>query len=240
MPDLNETYPFAATPRLNFGVAYYPEHWPEETLPEDIRLMVEAGFSVVRLAEFAWSTMEASAGTFNFDWLDRAIGLLAERGILTVLGTPTAAPPAWLIQSYPDALAVDESGRRVQFGNRCHYCVNSPDFHTAAKRIVKAMAERYGETRMLLAGRSIMNTTGVYCDRCRDLFQQYLKEKYGSLDDVNEHWATRYWSETYSAWEQIPIPIGPHNPGLMLEFKHFVTDSYRKFQKMQLDILRSY
>jgi beta-galactosidase len=239
MPNPNETNSFATSPRLNLGTAYYPEHWPEQRWPEDIRLMHAAGLTVVRMAEFAWSTMEPSVGKFDFAWLERAIGLLADKGIASVLGTPTAAPPAWLVQKYPDLLAVDESGRRVQFGNRCHYCVNSPEFHAAAQHIVEAMAKRFGKNAHVI-GWQIDNEYNrvCYCERCRGLFQQYLKEKFDSLDTLNEHWATRYWSETYSAWEQIPLPIGYHNPGLMLEFKHFITASYRKFQKMQLDILR--
>jgi len=191
------------------------------------------------MAEFAWSTLEPSVGEFNFDWLERVIGLLAAEGIATVLGTPTATPPAWLVQIHPDVLAIDEGGRRVQFGNRCHYCVNSPQFHIASRRIVKAMAKRFGKNPHVI-GWQIDNEYNriCYCDRCRKLFQEFLKDKFGSLELLNEHWATRYWSETYSDWEQIPIPIGPHNPGLMLEFKHFITESYRKFQKIQLDILR--
>ena len=241
MPDPNETKSVTTSPHLNFGTAYYPEHWPEERWPEDIRLMQAAGFTVVRMAEFAWSTMEPSAGEFDFDWLERAIGLLAEKGISSVLGTPTAAPPAWLVQKYPDLLAVDENGQRVQFGNRCHFCVNSPEFHAAAQHIVEAMAKRFGENANII-GWQIDNEYNCvcYCGCCQGLFQQYLKEKFGSLDTLNDHWATRYWSETYSAWEQIPLPIGYHNPGLMLEFKHFITGSYCKFQKMQLDILRQY
>ena len=58
-----------------YGADYYPEHWPEERWPEDARLMREAGFNVVRLAEFAWSKMEPSEGQYDFDWLDRAISL---------------------------------------------------------------------------------------------------------------------------------------------------------------------
>jgi len=231
--------PSPASARLHLGAAYYPEHWPEERWPQDIRLMREAGLTVARLAEFAWSTLEPAEGEFHFDWLDRAISALASAGIATVLGTPTAAPPAWLVQQYPDLLALDESGRRVQFGNRCHYCVNSPEFHRATRRIVSAMAERLGSNPNVIGWQLGNEYNRVcYCDRCRDLFQRYLAEKFGSLDALNHHWATRYWSQTYSAWEQIPIPIGPHNPGLMLEFKHFVTDSYRKFQRLQLDVLR--
>ena len=136
--------------QIHLGAAYYPEHWPEERWPEDIRLMQEAGFTVVRMAEFAWSTLEPAAGEFNFVWLDKAIDLLAEAGIASVLGTPTAAPPAWLIQQYPDILPVNEQGQRVQFGNRTHFCVNSPEHHTAVQRIVTAMGEHFGPNENII------------------------------------------------------------------------------------------
>ena len=232
---------FYSSSRIHLGAAYYPEHWSEEEWLEDIRLMQEAGFTVVRMGEFAWSSLEPAAGEFRLDWLDKVIQLLASAGIVTVLGTPTAGPPAWLVQQYPDLLAVDEHGQRVQFGNRCHYCVNSPEFHIAVHRIVKAMAERYGPNPNVIGWQFDNEYHRVcYCDRCRGLFQQFLREKYQSLEALNEHWSTAYWSQTYSVWEQIPIPIGPHSPGLMLEFKHFITDSYRKFQRLQVENLRPY
>lgn len=231
--------PFSSASRLHLGASYYPEHWPETRWPEDIRLMQEAGFTVVRVGEFAWSSFEPSAGEFRLDWLERVIDQLSAAGIATVLGTPTAGPPAWLAAQHPDFLAVDEYGRRAQIGNRCHYCVNSPDFHDATARIVKALAERFGPNSNVI-GWQIDNEFHrvCFCDRCRRLFQDFLRARFGSLDALNEHWSTGYWSQTYSAWEQIPIPIGLHNPGLMLEFKHFITESYRKFQRLQVDILR--
>jgi beta-galactosidase len=227
------------TQKLYFGAAYYPEHWPEERWSEDIHLMQEAGMNVVRMAEFAWSTMEPSAGKFNFSWLEQAIEKLSAAGIVSVLGTPTAAPPAWLVEMHPDILAVDENGRRVQFGNRCHYCVNSPELYDATLRIVHAMGKYFGSNPNVI-GWQIDNEYNrvCFCDRCRSLFQQFLTNKYGSLETLNQRWTTAYWSQTYSAWEQIPLPIGPHNPALMLEFKHFITASYRKFQQLQLEALR--
>jgi beta-galactosidase len=225
--------------RLHLGAAYYPEHWPEERWPEDVRLMQEAGFTVARMGEFAWSTFEPTEGEFQFDWLDRAIDLLAEAGIVSVLGTPTAAPPAWLTHAHPDTLAVDEYGRRAQHGNRCHYCVNSTEYHEATRRIVGALAAHFGPNPNVI-GWQIDNEFNriCYCDHCRARFQAYLAERFGSLNALNERWTTAYWSQTYSAWEQIPIPIGNHNPGLMLAFRQFVTESYRQFQKLQIDILR--
>lgn len=225
--------------RLWVGAAYYPEHWPESRWAEDIRLMKEAGFNVVRMAEFAWSTLEPSAGKFEFGWLDRAIDALAAAGIEVVLGTPTAAPPAWLMSQYPDSLALNEHGQRVQFGNRCHYCVTSPEFHQATRRIVAAMAGHFGPNPHVIGWQLDNEYNRVCtCDRCRGLFQQYLVGHYGTLDALNQAWSTAYWSQTYSAWEQIPIPIGGHNPGLMLEFKRFTTQNYVNFQRVQLDVLR--
>jgi len=228
-----------AVSKLHLGASYYPEHWPEERWPEDIRLMKEAGFTVARMGEFAWSTLEPAAGEFHFDWLDRAIDLLAAAGMDTVLGTPTAAPPPWLTQSYPDMLAVTELGQRVQIGNRCHYCVTSPDLHSATERLVGAMAEHFGPNPNVIGWQFDNEFHRVcYCERCQKLFQDFLRERYGTLDNLNARWSTAYWSQTYSAWEQIPIPIGLHNPGLMLEFKHFNTESYRKYQHFQIEVLK--
>lgn len=224
---------------LHIGAAYYPEHWKSEQWLNDIRLMQELGISVVRMGEFAWSSLEPSAGNFQFEWLDQAISLLALHNIRTVLGTPTAAPPAWLVSEHPEILATNEEGKKVQFGNRCHYCVNSSAFHEATARLVKAMAEHFGSNPNVI-GWQIDNEFNriCYCEHCHSLFQEYLKERYKTLDELNRRWTTAYWSQTYSDWKQIPIPIGPHNPGLMLEWKRFVTQSYRKFQKLQIDLLK--
>ena len=104
----------ATAPRL--GVCYYPEHWPEERWTTDARMMREAGLSLVRIGEFAWSRLEPKSGDYQFDWLDRAIETLAAEGLKIVLGTPTATPPKWLVDSMPDMLALDTYGRPRRFG----------------------------------------------------------------------------------------------------------------------------
>ncbi len=232
---------FKSESRLHLGSSYYPEHWPADRWPEDIRLMQEAGFSVARLGEFAWSSMEPSQGDLQLDWLEDAIDQLAAAGIETVLGTPTAAPPTWLVSQHPDLLAVEPSGLRVQVGNRCHYCVTSPEFHAATQRIVAAMGERFGPHPHVIGWQFDNEYHRVcYCDRCRAHFQDFLQERYGTLEALNHRWSTAYWSQTYSDWAQIPVPIGPHNPGLLLEFQHFTTENYRRFQRLQVEALKSH
>jgi beta-galactosidase len=227
------------TNKLQLGSAYYPEHWPEDRWPEDIRLMKAAEFTVARVGEFAWSTFEPQEDEYNFKWMDRAIELLAENDIETVMSTPTAAPPAWLTQKYPATLARDENGRQYEHGRRCHYCVNSLEYHNHTQKIVTAMAEHFGANPNII-GWQFDNEYGTicYCDTCRAKFQEYLQEKFQSLEELNEKWSTAYWSQTYFAWDQIPTPKAGHNPGLMLAWQQFVTNSYRQFQKIQIDALR--
>ena len=229
-----------------YGVDYYPEHWPEERWPFDARLQREAGFNTVRLAEFAWSRMEPAAGQFDFAWLDRAIDVLAAEGMQVVLGTPTAAPPAWLIHQEPSILPVDEYGYRRSFGGRRHYCPTLPAFHAATRRIVTAMAEHYADHRAVI-GWQIDNELGgnnsarCYCDSCRAAFQAWLRERYRTLDRLNTAWGTVFWSQEYSDWSQIPLPLPTtalHSPSLLLAHRRFASDAFLRYQQLQLDILR--
>lgn len=129
---------------LRLGTAWYPEQWSESRWNIDLTLMEQAHINVVRVGEFAWSMMEPSEGHYNFAWLDRAIALAAQHHIAVVLGTPTAAPPAWLTTKYPDTLRVEEDGHRAEHGNREQFSCTSPRYRIFAAHIAREMARRYG------------------------------------------------------------------------------------------------
>jgi len=225
------------------GVAWYPEQWPESRWEEDLRLMEAADLKVVRIAEFAWSRMGPSEGHYDFDWLERAINLAAKHHIVSVLGTPTATPPAWLTQKYPDVLRMEPDGQRVTHGNRAHASASSPRYREFCRRIAEQMATRFGHNPNVV-GWQIDNEYGYarmsYDDVTRHQFQDWLKAKYKTLDNLNTHWATSYWSQTYDNWREIPIPVGGHNPGLMLDWKHFGTDTWTSYQQNQIDVIRKH
>ncbi|HZG67384.1 MAG TPA: beta-galactosidase, partial [Herpetosiphonaceae bacterium] len=221
------------------GTAWYPEHWEETRWGRDLELMREAGFTMVRVAEFAWSRMEPEEGRFDLDWLERAIDQAAALGIDTVVGTPTAAPPAWLTQRYPETLALRKDGRRASHGMRCHYSPTSPRYREFCRRIADEMARRFGEHPHVLGWQIDNEYNAVsYDDEARQQFQEWLREQYGTLQNLNDHWTTSYWSQEYSDWSQIPFPIGNHNPGLVLAFRRFVTHVYRTFQLDQIAAIR--
>jgi beta-galactosidase len=229
---------------FRFGADYYPEHWPEERWPEDVKLMKAAGFNVVRMAEFAWSLMEPEEGTYDFKWLDRAIEILYANGIEVVLGTPTAAPPPWLMSKQEDLFIVTESGVRLTYGLRREYCPNNPLYHRHTEKIVTQMAAHYAVNPAVI-GWQIDNEFGdrCYCEICRGSFHSWLQKRYGTLAELNERWGTIFWSHIYTDWSQIPTPRNTarsHNPGLALDYKRFMSDTYRDYQKLQIDIIRQH
>jgi beta-galactosidase len=229
------------------GVDYYPEHWPEARWATDAALMRDAGLQVVRLAEFAWAKMEPAAGAFEWDWLDLAVETLAAAGLQVILCTPTAAPPAWLARDYPDTLPVDDRGRRRSFGARRHYCANSPTYREHTRRIVGAMAARYGRHPDVV-GWQIDNEFGggktarCYCHNCVAAFRRWLQRRYGCLDTLNDAWGTVFWSQCYADWMQIEPPglTGEKpNPSHVLDYYRFSSDSWVDYQQLQTDILRA-
>ena len=230
------------------GVDYYPEHWEEERWPVDARLMQEAGITVVRLGEFAWSKLEPLEGHFEFGWLDRALDVLASRGIRAVLGTPTAAPPAWLIEKHPDVLPLDGERHVLGFGARLHRCLGNPAFRQCSRAITAAMAEHYASHPAVIGWQTDNEFMGnrCYCDVCAESFRHWLQRRHGSLDALNRAWGTAFWSQEYSAWAQVPLPWRTpcgsmaHSPSLLLDYYRFASDTTVEFQREQVQILRTH
>src|SRR3984885_4223864 len=110
------------------GTAWYPEQWPEATWEKDLELMEASHLKGVPIGEFAWGTMEPAEGKFDFGWLQRAIRLAEKHHIAVVLGTPTATPPAWLTQKYPETLRTESNGRKDGYDNRQKYDWYDPKY----------------------------------------------------------------------------------------------------------------
>ena len=232
--------------RLQLGVCYYPEHWPAELWADDFRRMRELGFSVIRIAEFAWTIFEPEEGRFCFELFDRAIALAQEHELQVIIGTPTATPPAWLMHKYPEILNVTQSGVQYQHGMRRHYTYNAPIYRELSARIVRRMAARYGQHPAVI-GWQIDNELNCevnvfYSEADKVAFRAWAQQKYGSLAALNQAWGAVFWNQTYTDWAQVslsgPTPSGSPNPHQALDEKRFFSDSAIAFAQLQSDILR--
>ena len=231
---------------IHFGVDYYPEHWPRERWETDARLMQEMGVQVVRMAEFSWFKMEPREGEFHFEWLEEAVALLGNYGIKTVLGTPTAAPPAWIIERNPEIQPIDRQGRRRHFGGRHHDCQSNAAYRAHIKRFVTAMSQRFADNPNVI-GWQIDNELGnshgdlCMCDSCKARFQKWLADKYQTVEALNDAWGTAFWSQGYNSFSQVSTPLITavgENPSAMLDWKCFCSDLIVDFAKWQADIIR--
>ncbi len=91
---------------MRIGADYYPEHWEKERWKTDAEMMVKANIKVIRIGEFAWSLYEPEEGKYEFDWMDEALDFFGKYGIKVVMCTPSATPPKWMIDKYPDILQI--------------------------------------------------------------------------------------------------------------------------------------
>lgn len=226
-------------PQLMLGSAWYPEQWPESQWDTDLAHMRKAGLNMVRIGEFAWSSLEPAEGKYDLDWMERAVAAAARHGMVTIIGTPTDTPPAWMTTKYPEILRVGEDGRQLQHGSRRHFSIASSKYRELCRNIVGQLARRFGRNPHVVAWQ-IGNeyTEDSYDPESYARFHGWLEKKYGTLDALNRHWMTAYWSQTYTQWSQVPMTTARANPGLLLEHKRFITDTWRDFQKNQTDVLR--
>jgi beta-galactosidase len=231
--------------RLAFGADYNPEQWPREVWEEDVRAMRAAGVNIVSLAIFSWARVQPAEHVWDFGWLDEVIDLLHRNGIAIDLATATASPPPWLTSLHPEILPVTERGETVWPGARQHWRPTSPVFREHALRLVRVMAERYAG-HPALAAWHISNELGChntydYSDDAARAFRVWLRDRYSTLDRLNEAWSTSFWSQYYSDWEQVLPPrlAAAHpNPAQQLDFKRFSSDALKDYLRAERDVLR--
>lgn len=234
--------------RLRLGVCYYPEHWPGELWDDDLKRMLDCGIDVVRIAEFAWCLFEPREGAFDFALFDRFMDLTVRRGMKVIFGTPTATPPAWLTHAYPEVLNAQPDGTMYRHGLRRHYNYNSPKYRELTARIVEELGAHYGDHPQII-GWQIDNELNCETDEFHSeadhrAFRAYLKEKYTTLENLNEKMGGVVWSQSYSHWDQVhlrrPTVGGQFNPHMLLEEKRFFSKSAAEYCALQAEILRKY
>ncbi len=227
---------------MYIGADYYPEHWPRTRWETDAKLMQKAGFNVTRLAEFAWAFLEPEEGRFEFDWLDDALAVLAKHGVSAVLCTPTAVMPAWCARKYPETLAMKPDRTRIVWGVRKNNCFTSGTYRLLSERVTRAMAEHFRDAPNVI-GWQTDNEFGhpvCHCPTCRSDFQDWLRNRYGSLDELNARWGTHFWGHVYGTWGEIEIPadFASYNPSLCLDWQRYFSWLNVRFQRDQVRILR--
>ena len=231
---------------IQLGAAYYPELWDPAELVSDIEKCKEYGLRLLRVGEFAWGRMEPEEGRFELDWLEELVDRLHESGISVVLCTPTCTPPRWLLNRYPETRQVSPAGVREAASSRCHTCKTSPLMREKNLRVTEQLARRFGNHPGVV-GWQIDNELyiyreGCYCPLCRAAFQAYLRERYGSPEELNRRWGMARWSLEYSSFDEVepPRPDEWRHPSLQTAWRRFMEAQLCSYAREQADMLHRY
>ncbi|WP_353808733.1 beta-galactosidase [Agromyces sp. SYSU T00194] len=225
-----------------FGAAYYAEYHREERTEQDLDLMREAGFTVIRVGESVWSTWEPRDGEFDLDWLQPVLDGAHERGIKVILGTPTYAVPPWLQTAYPEIAADRRTGEPMPWGARQEVDYSHPAFRFHAERVIRAVVARYADHPSVI-GYQVDNEPGMELFHNRGSFQRFvrrLKVQYGDVETLNREWGLTYWSHRLSDWSDLWTPDGNSLPQYDLAWRRYQADLTTEFISWQADIVREY
>lgn len=227
------------------GGDYNPDQWLDtpEILAEDMRLMKLANCNEMSVGIFAWAALEPEEGKFNFGWLDKVLDDIYAAGGRVILATPSGARPAWLSQKYPEVLRVNSSGQRRLYGERHNHCYTSPIYREKVGIINRKLAERYKDHPAVIAWHLSNEYNGeCFCPLCVEEFRNWLKEKYGTLENLNHEWWSAFWAHTFTDWNQIDPPtyLGDTTVHAKnLDWKRFVSERTADFAKFEYDTVKS-
>jgi len=233
---------------LFIGSAWYPEQWDKAVIEEDIHLMRKIGMNVVRVGEFSWSTLEPKEGKYQLDGLREVLDLVHANGIRAVIGTPTATPPGWLLKKHPEIGFQEPDGYVHRHGARQHACYNNPIFREYGRKITEVLAREFSKHPALIAWQTDNELRGhqkiCVCPLCHIGWAKWLKDRYGSVEELNKAWGTAVWSEHYDSFEDVPqhyrLDCWSHHFSLALNYKRFMSDSAIDFQNEQVRIIRAH
>jgi beta-galactosidase len=228
-----------------YGGDYNPEQWPKDIWDEDVRLMNRAGVSLATVGVFSWARIEPRPGEYDFEWLDQVLDKLHAGGVRVDLATATASPPAWLSVQYPETLPVTEEGVRLAFGSRQQFCPSSPVYRERSRELVQRIVERYADHPALelwhVNNEYGCHVSRCYCDVSAEAFRQWLRARYGSIDELNRVWGTAFWSQHYDSFDEVTPPRAAptfHNPTQLLDFDRFSSDELLACYRIEVEIIR--
>ena len=232
--------------KLLHGADYNPEQWlhDPEILARDIEYMKTSGSNIMSIGMFSWAKLEPQEGVFDFEWMDSVINNLYNNGINIFLSTPSGARPNWLAEKYPEVLRVGANRQRNLFGARHNHCYTSPAYREKITIINQKLAERYAHHPAVKLWH-LSNEYGgeCHCDYCQDAFRGWLKNKYGTIEELNMQWWTTFWSHTYDDWSQVESPA-PHGEnaihGMNLDWKRFVSDQTQNFMNHEVAAVKPF
>lgn len=235
------------------GAQYYrPPNPPRADWEQDLRRMADTGMNTVKLWA-CWSWMNAKKGQIDFGDLDELMDIAHSVGLRVVINTILEDAPYWLEAENPDARYVDHEGNQIYLtaamntpgGGWPGLCFNAPAVMDAAMAFLTAVVSRYADHPALFTwdvwNEPHLEPASYFPDRMYSydaasigLFRDWLKQKYASIDHLNDAWARRF-----SDWAQVEPPRLFEALPDMMDWRAFWFDTLRGWLSKRVETARA-
>ena len=215
--------------QLFVGACYQPIDRSPEQIDHDIAIMHGAGFNVVRMGDLSWDSFEPSQGKFDFAWFDEIMDKMQANGIRVILDIPGSPAPIWLHRAYPGVDLVSQNGTRLPPAERYMDNISDPGYVRELEIMADALTKHYAHHPAVIAigyNNEIGNGFMSYSEADRRRFIAWLKERYGTVGELNKAWATQRWSRQLNSFEDVDLPLadGPGPSERYLDLHRYWSD----------------
>ena len=191
---------------------------------KDFTLMRECGINAVRI-NATWGTVEPHEGVFDFAYYDALTERAAAYGLKVLFTIYMSCSPEWVYEKHPDSRYVSAGGTvwtaetfsDAATGGWPGLCLDGEDHRKTVEAFLKVFTEHFKGNDTVLAfdihhepteepaqqyfqgdWREMMY---CYCEHSKEKFRAWLRQKYGSLEGLNETWVRQY-----ETWKQVEPP----------------------------------
>ena len=199
----------ARAPMLETITADSPRLWKEDLLK-----IKQLGFNTVR-TWVEWNVAELEEGKYHLENLELLLRLADEVGLKVIVQVYVDSAPEWVGKKYPDGRYAAQDGLPIPSQAAPGFCFDhrgvrkaTLDFFKEVARHAAASPAFYGWD--LWSEPAALNWARIgyksepmfcYCPSSQERFRQWLKEKYQTLDRLNEA-----WHRTFTDWSQVEPP----------------------------------
>ncbi|MGH3703150.1 MAG: beta-galactosidase [Agromyces sp.] len=230
------------TPEFPFGTHVYREpHKDFEQLLTDLPRLREFGFNMIKIQE-SWAIDEPADGVYDFSRIIALIEAARDNNLGVYLGLTMEQAPAWLWSKFPDAYMVDNTG--APHIDPTQYSMpadakpgpnwNHPGARAAGERFMTELVTRLGAFDNVWVWNTFQeigfwdnlkkNPEFVgygYDEYTIAKYRTWLRERFGSIDALNEGWATNY-----TEFEHIDPPRRYSSSPAMITWQYYMYNVY--------------
>ncbi len=186
----------------------------EEEWRSDLQQIKDLGFNTVR-TWVEWQRVEPREGEYDFENLRLLMRLADEVGLRVFIQMYADSAPEWLGNRFSDAKFQTQSGVKVDPQAAPGYCVDHSgvheammNFYTETARVANEYNNFYGwdlwsEPHIINWANIdyVQNAQFCYCSYSRERFREWLKEKYKTIDKLNNA-----WHRSFQSWREVNPP----------------------------------